>query len=249
MVRRHDRDRFQTALFAPRRRREGLFALYAFNYEIARVRETVTAPILGQIRLQWWREAVATACEGGLPRRHEVAEALTAAIREYGLDRGKFERLIDSRERDFDDAPPPTLAALEDYAAASSGTLTELAAALLGGGDAAAQRAAAAVGTGFGLAGLLRAATYHAAIGRHALPPGVPVREIAAAARRHLQAARADRGAVPRAALAAMLPAVIASRYLRRLDRAGLDRAAPQPARPDPLQSWALFAAWLRGRF
>ncbi len=42
LVRRHDRDRYQTVLFAPAGRREALFALYAFNYEIARVRETVT---------------------------------------------------------------------------------------------------------------------------------------------------------------------------------------------------------------
>src|SRR5215471_18639800 len=65
LVRRHDRDRFQTVLFAPAARREALFALYAFNYEIARVRETVTEPVLGQIRLQWWRENIAAAFEGG----------------------------------------------------------------------------------------------------------------------------------------------------------------------------------------
>ena len=59
LVRRHDRDRYQTALFAPADRREAIFALYAFNYEIARVREIVTQPMLGQIRLQWWREIVA----------------------------------------------------------------------------------------------------------------------------------------------------------------------------------------------
>ena len=58
LVRRHDRDRYQTALFAPADRREALFALYAFNYEIARVRESVTQPMLGQIRLQWWREVI-----------------------------------------------------------------------------------------------------------------------------------------------------------------------------------------------
>ena len=64
LVRRHDRDRFQTALFAPAARREALFALYAFNYEIARVRESVREPMLGQIRLQWWREAIDAAFAG-----------------------------------------------------------------------------------------------------------------------------------------------------------------------------------------
>ena len=75
LVRRHDRDRFQTALFAPAAHREALFALYAFNYEIARVREIVREPMLGRIRLQWWREAMAAAFAGGPVRRHEVVDA------------------------------------------------------------------------------------------------------------------------------------------------------------------------------
>src|SRR5215469_407438 len=87
LVRQHDHDRFQTALFAPSAQREALFALYAFNYEIARVRETVREPMLGRIRLQWWREVIAAACEGGAERQHEVVVPLTAAIRERGLSR------------------------------------------------------------------------------------------------------------------------------------------------------------------
>src|SRR6202030_2870644 len=87
LVRRHDRDRFQSALFAPAARRETLFALYAFNYEIARVRESVQEPMLGQIRLQWWREAIAAAFEGGHVRNHIVVEPLTAIIRELALSR------------------------------------------------------------------------------------------------------------------------------------------------------------------
>src|SRR5215831_3169513 len=93
LVHRHDRDRFQTALFAPARSRESLFALYAFNYEIARVRETVSEPVLGQIRLQWWRESIAAAFDGNPVRHHIVVEALTAAIRGCALTRAHFDRL------------------------------------------------------------------------------------------------------------------------------------------------------------
>src|SRR6202051_5062603 len=103
LVRRHDRDRYQTALFAPADRREALFALYAFNYEIARVREIVTQPTLGQIRLQWWREIVDAAFAGRAPRQHEVAVPLAAAIREFAPTRAHFDRMIDTRERDLDD--------------------------------------------------------------------------------------------------------------------------------------------------
>src|ERR1700724_581966 len=104
LVRRHDRDRYQTVLFAPAARREALFALYAFNYEIARVRESVREPMLGQIRLQWWREAIAAVYAGAPPRRHAVVEPLSVAIRARDLSRKHFDRLIDSRERDLDAA-------------------------------------------------------------------------------------------------------------------------------------------------
>lgn len=56
-LQRLDPDRWLTTLFAPDASRPGLFALYAFNAEIARARESVSQPMIGQIRLQWWREA------------------------------------------------------------------------------------------------------------------------------------------------------------------------------------------------
>src|SRR5215218_7515119 len=87
IVRRHDRDRYQTALFAPADRREALFALYAFNYEVARVRETVTQPMLGQIRLQWWREVVEATYAGAPARQHEIVTPLVSAITAFGLTR------------------------------------------------------------------------------------------------------------------------------------------------------------------
>src|SRR5215218_215635 len=122
IVRRHDRDRYQTALFAPAERREALFAISAFNYEVARVRETVTQPMLGQIRLQWWREVIEAAYSGGPARRQEVVQPLVAAIAEFGLSRGFFDRIIDTRERDLADTPPADLTALIDYAEGTSST-------------------------------------------------------------------------------------------------------------------------------
>jgi NADH dehydrogenase [ubiquinone] 1 alpha subcomplex assembly factor 6 len=269
LVRRHDPDRFQTALFAPAERRGALFALYAFNCEIARVRERVTTPVLGQIRLQWWREAVAAAFAGGPVRRHEVAEPLTAAIRAHGLDRAPFERLIDAREADLDDAPPPSLKALEAYAEASSAPLVFLALAVLDVHEAAAIEAGRRVGIGYALAGLLRAMPLRARAGRPLIPPDLAEQtgfdprdwqalrttpalraataEIAAVAARHLAAARAVRSAVPRRAVPALLPAIVAERALRRLARADHDPFDPRLLAPDPAQIWSLaWAAVLR---
>jgi NADH dehydrogenase [ubiquinone] 1 alpha subcomplex assembly factor 6 len=271
LVRRHDRDRFQTALFAPAARRDALFALYAFNYEIARVRERVSEPTLGQIRLQWWRDAVAAAYEGGPVRPHEVARPLAEAIRAHAPSRAHFDRLIDSRERDLDDAPPETLAALEDYAEGSSARLVLLALEMLGAAAPAAVRAAQHVGIAYALAGLLRALPHRARAGRCVIPAelaertglderdyralrGTPalraaVAELAAVAHRHLRQAHAAPRSVPRAAVPALLPAVVAAHALERLRRAGWDPFAPALATPDTLQSWRLALAALRGRF
>src|SRR5207237_3175892 len=173
LVRRHDRDRYQTALFAPAGRQEALLALYAFNYEIARVRETVSEPMLGQIRLQWWREVLDAAYTGMPPRQHPVVLPLRAAIREFALSRGYFDRLIDSRERDVADAPPASLGALEAYAEESSACLVQLALEVLGARGAVVEETARRVGIGYALAGLLRAMPFHARTGRSYIPADI----------------------------------------------------------------------------
>ena len=249
-MRRHDRDRYQTALFAPAARREALFALYAFNYEIARVRESVTQPMLGQIRLQWWRENIAAAFEGGPIRHHPVAMALTTVIRGLRLSRDHFDRLIDGRETDLADEPPATLAALEDYAEATSARLVYLALEVLGMHDPSASNAGLHVGIAYSLSGLLRAMPFRA---RQIIPADIPtpngVTELAAAASRHLRAARLRGNRIPRSALPALLPAVIARHSLARLKRAGYDPFDQRLVAPDPLQSWRLAAAMLLNRF
>jgi NADH dehydrogenase [ubiquinone] 1 alpha subcomplex assembly factor 6 len=271
LVRRHDRDRYQTALFAPADRREALFALYAFNHEIARVRETVTQPMLGQIRLQWWREAVAAAFDGMPPRQHVVAEPLAAVIRDVAPSRAHFDRMIDTREGDLADEPPATLAGLEDYAEGSSATLLCLALEVLGVAQSGAVAAVREVGIGYALAGLLRAMPFHARAGRCYIPADITARagldpadyaglrdstglrfasaEIAEAAAGHLRAARRYRREVPRSARAALLPSVVADRFLARLKRAEYNPFTPELAVPDTLQSWRLLAAALRNRF
>jgi hypothetical protein len=101
IVRRHDPDRFLTALFAPAERREALFVLYAFNHELARAREAVSQPTLALIRLQWWREVVE-----GAARRHEVAMPLHAAIEAGLLQRAELLALIAGREIEAEPAIP-----------------------------------------------------------------------------------------------------------------------------------------------
>lgn len=271
LVRRYDHDRYLSALFAPAAERAGLFALYAFNVEIAKTREVVREPVLGSIRLQWWREALEEIYAGAAVRRHEVVEALAAAIRRHGLPSEPFRRLIEAREQDLAPEPPADLGALCAYAEATSSTLVQLALAVVGGGGAPAEAAARDVGVAYGLAGLLRAIPFHARAKRLYLPRAVleefqvnqqelfelrpskslsaAVRLLAELAERRLVAARAEGSRVPRRALPALLPATIADLYLRRLRRLDYEVFDPTLAQPAPQAAWRMGWLALRGRF
>ena len=91
-VRENDPDRFFCTLFARQEEREALFALYTFNHELARVAESVSEPMLGQIRLQWWRESL-DGIEAGTPRRHDTVDALAERVHHDFVERLKFAKI------------------------------------------------------------------------------------------------------------------------------------------------------------
>lgn len=269
-VRRHDRDRYLTCLFAPADRREALFALYAFNLEVAKTAEIVSEPMIGRIRLQWWREAIDN-IYAGAPAAHHVVGPLHAAIAGHGLPREPFEQLIDAREADLDGEPPATLDALESYADATSSGLLQLALDILGEHGEPARQAARYVGIAYAMAGLLRAIPFHARQKRLYLPGEVirdagvgigdlfelrpsaalnaAVERVAARAQDHLARARALRAQVPRTALPALLPAALAQLHLKALRTSGYDPFAPAVQRNRPGRVWRLAWRSLRGRF
>lgn len=270
-VRRNDNDRFLTGLFAPAERREALYALYAFNIEIAKTREVVSEPVLGQMRLQWWRDVVEAACEGGAVPVHAVAQPLADAIRTHGLTRAHLDRLIDAREADLEDEPPATLDCLVNYADATAAPLTVLALEVLGVREPAAAEAGRRAAIAHALAGLLRAVPHHARQNRVLLPAdrlaahGVRVREVvegkagerlrpvvrdvADSARRHLGEARAARRQVPGAAVPALLGATLAGIHLGVLAREDHEVLAARVQMPHPLRQLRLAWAALRGRY
>jgi len=202
-VRRHDPDRFLTALFAPPDKRDALLTLYAFNHELARAREAVSEPPLALIRLQWWREVVE-----GAQRRHEVAEPLLALLDQGLLQRDDLLAMIDAREAEVE----PDFESVEEWRAYVSGTAGGLAVAagrLLGVPEPERLRP---LGIAYGIAGLLRSETVHARQGRRLLPAGMSVEQLAAEGLGLLQPVT-----VPRHAIAALLPAVLARRDLRHV--------------------------------
>jgi phytoene synthase len=227
LVRRHDPDRFLTALFAPPDRRDALLTLYALNHELARAREIASEPPLALIRLQWWREVVE-----GEPKRHEVATPLCEAIAAGTLKPADLLPVIEAREIevycDFE-----TVSDWRAWLLAGAGGLAVAAAAGLGTPEPEAARP---FGAAYGIAGLLRSTGILAAQGncllprdllaRHGLSPeafiAAPGSEAARAALKEVVQegqtllAEGQRDAIPRAAVAAILPAVLARRDLAR---------------------------------
>lgn len=115
IVRKHDYDRFLLSLMVSSRHRAALWALFAFNYEIAKTREVVSETTIGLIRLQWWRDAIKEIYDGGKVRRHEVVDELVKAIREYDLPREDFDNLIYAREFDLEGVAPANLEGFINY--------------------------------------------------------------------------------------------------------------------------------------
>ena len=166
LVREADPDRYYATLLAPPDKRPPLFALYAFSAEIARVRDAVSAPMPGEIRLQWWRDAVEGLARGDV-QANPVAAALEETIARFHLPRQALLGLIDARVFDLYDDPMPSTGDLEGYLGETSSALIRLASLILAGrDDPGGAEAAGHAGLAYGLTGLLRALPWHARAGR-----------------------------------------------------------------------------------
>ena len=267
LVREADKDRFLASLFAPANRRPHLFALYGFNVEIARVGQVAHEPLAGEIRLQWWRDALSGVAPGEAAA-NPVAAALLDTIARCGLPAAPFDALIDARARDLYDDPILTLSELEAYGRATASTLFGMAARILDRG-AAPDDVADPAGVAYALAGLLKAFPRHAARGRIYLPTetlerhGVARPEVAAGtASPKLRAALAEIAGQARERLAqaagrwqsvspgarpAFLPLAWVAPLLARIER------NPDPFVPIDLpqwrRQWLLWRAARRGVF
>jgi phytoene/squalene synthetase len=209
-VRRSDPDRYFSALFASADKRPLLFALYAFNHELAHIGEVVREPMMGEIRLQWWRDTLDGARERK-PRNHDVARALAATFSQTDLPAETFDAMIDARA--FDSSPEAFTddAARDAYLDAISGNLMRLAARVLGAGDTQDALAREA-GIAYGLAGLIRSEIVHAARRKSFLRD-----TSAAAGDAHARLSRAKALPKPGSALPGFLPASLVPLYLRKL--------------------------------
>jgi len=264
LVRTADKDRFLATLFAPAEHRGALFALYAFNVEVSRVREAAREPLAGEIRLQWWRDVLSGEGRGEVAA-NPVAAALLASMARYRLPAERLEALVEARRFDLYDEPMASLAALDAYGDNVSASLVALAARILDAGgapeiDALAHHA----GLAYAVTGLLKAFPIHAGRGQLYLPldvmerhgasrpevlSGRPTPQLRAAlaelrlyARRHLDQAHELMRTVPSVVTPALLPIALVRPTLARMERRDYDPFVPIEIAPWRRQ-WLIWRA------
>ena len=241
LVREGDKDRFFATLFAPEKYRRALFALYAFNLEVARVREIAREPMPGEVRLQWWADVLSGAGRGEVAA-NPIAVALREVVVRYRLPPRMLADLIEARRFDLYDEPMASLAALELYAEKTSSAIIDLAARILSDGrNPAISKLAQNAGIAYAITGLLRSFPIHAAHRQLYVPLEVlqrhhaqtedvfaakPTFELRAAlaemrlhARKHLTAARMLLDSIPASVAPAVLPVALVRPSLVRMER------------------------------
>jgi phytoene synthase len=264
LVRAADKDRYLAALFLPADARPHAFALYAFNAEVAAVRERAREPLAGEVRLQWWRDVLSGNAAGDVAR-NPVAAALLDTLNRKDLPRAPLEALIEARRFDLDGGEMPTRAAFESYVRTTSSTLFDLVGRVLASEGAKVTVAAEPAGLAYGITGLLRAFPLHASQGQIYLPAdalheagvdradlvsgrATPALHTALAdlrieAWRHLADARARIAALPFAWRPAFLPLALVDGYLARMERPDYDPFRTPVEVPQWRRQWALWRA------
>lgn len=261
-LRENDRDRYLATLVLPPKEREAVTALYAFNADIASVRERAREPAAGEIRLQWWADALTGAGHGNV-RQNPLSDALLSVIAEYGLPVPALTRMIAARRFDLYQDPMPDLATFEGYAGETVSALYQLGAMILNGGrPVESGDAAGHLGVAHALVGHLRAFGYNAIHGRIFLPLqvfeicgvkegevldgqqsdaiAVALTKLSDIAREHLRKADEGIAGLPRSLRAVFAPRAVLGAQLKRIDPdTAFDRA-------DDLADWRKIAtlAW-----
>ncbi|MBM9593062.1 squalene/phytoene synthase family protein [Roseitranquillus sediminis] len=198
LVQRGDPDRFLAAMAAPVGARRVLFPLYAFNLEVARAPWASAEPLIVEMRLQWWRDALDEIAEGRPVRRHEVSLPLAEVLDAEGAR--LLDRLVAARRMDVEVQPFAEMAAFDRYLDETGGTLAWVAARALG---ASGERAVRDVAWAGALANYLLGVPQLALHGRVPLPPGADLTSMAEKGLERLQRGRRDQEATARPALLA----------------------------------------------
>ena len=248
LVRGQDFARYVSTLFVQPDQRRALLAIYAFNVEISRVKELVSQPLPGEMRLQWWTDMLAGAGHGGV-EGNPVAAELKRAIENWRLPVERLSRLIEEHQFDLYNDPMPTMAALEGYIHDTSSALFSLGAGIAGWQSPEIQHLARHAGLAQGIAQVMTALPQDASRRQLFVPlqlleshgssmeevfSGKETAKLRAAldqligeARGHLDTAVALLGSVPPPVRPVFLPLARVARDLERMSRADNDPFRP----------------------
>ncbi len=251
LVRNHDFPRYAATLFVPAAERRALLALYAFNVEIVRVRDQVSQPLPGEIRLQWWTDMLSGHAHGSV-EGNPVAAELLRAIRDFALSVEPLSLLVDEHQFDLYNDPMPTMTALEGYLAATCSALFALAARIMAPPSEAVEHLARHAGLAQGIAQVIANLPRDAAHRQLFLPQqilashdcgmedvfagkessnlGAVLDQLVSEAQQHVATAMSLLAEVPPSVRPAFLPLSQARADLKRLSRPGRNLFAPQPA-------------------
>lgn len=263
LVRTHDFVRYASTLFMPGPQRRALLAIYAFNAEISRVREQVSQPLPGEMRLQWWTDMLAGAGHGGI-EGNPVAAELLLAIRDYRLPVDPLSRLIDEHQFDLYNDPMPSMAALEGYINDTSSALFSLAARVVARPSETIEHLARHAGFAQGLVQVIAALPWDAArrqlfvplqllqqhrsgmeevfSGKQTPQARAAIDQLIGEAQGHLKTAFELLAEAPLEVRPVFLPLALVRRDLKRMSRADSDPFTPRtPSRLRTL--WTLWRA------
>lgn len=137
IVAKGDPDRFAAAMAAPVAARKVLFPLYAFNVEVARAPWVASEPMIGEMRLQWWRDALEEIASGKPVRKHEVTTPLSETLTPDMAT--QLDALVAARRWDLYKDPFDDAAHFNAYLTETGGLLMWAAAKSLGAPDSAEQ--------------------------------------------------------------------------------------------------------------
>lgn len=254
MLRELDRDRYLSCLLMPAGARADLSTLFLVNAEIAAIRDRVKEALPGEIRLQWWREALAGERTSEVAAHPFAAQAVEMIARR-NLPQAAFERLCEARLFDLYNDPMPGREAYEAYAGETASTLLQLSAMIID--PDRAQSAAEVSGHGGiaqSVAGHLMLLPAHRARGQVYVPGDIlaatgldrevflagedvsgidaAISAFAALGREHLDHARRELSQLDPSLKPVFLPVAMAQDIFRLAERSGAEclRHAPQPA-------------------
>ncbi|MDC9701796.1 MAG: squalene/phytoene synthase family protein [Alphaproteobacteria bacterium] len=170
IVRERDYARYLATLLAPKDVRTSLFALYAFDLELRFIAGRVSNLLTGQMRLQWWRDVLASGAYGGISG-NPVMDLLQNTIELNQLPYRKLKSVIDAHDFDIGETLFSSLDELMTYLDLTFTSFTECACLILTRNkilsSSLAVRYAGRVG---GLIWVLSSLPYHLSVGKFYLP-------------------------------------------------------------------------------